>query len=123
MWKTFSLSCLSYGNKYNRPVLLSEYQRHSELKPFLSVNEWQLATNRDAIMKKYVFKNFVEAFGFMTKCAVCVEAMNHHPEWLNVYNSVTVTLTTHDCQGISELDLKLAKQMDELANETLQQQS
>ena len=76
---------------------------------------WQEVEGRDAINRKYVFANFVEAFGFMTQAALIAEKMNHHPEWSNVYRDVDVTLTTHDCGGLSALDVKLAKKMDELA--------
>jgi len=69
-----------------------------------------------SLSKTFVFKNFVEAFGFMTQAAIVAEKMNHHPEWSNVYKTVNVTLTTHDAGGITELDINLAKQMDELAS-------
>ncbi len=76
---------------------------------------WSLQSDRDAISKTFVFANFVEAFGFMTRAALHAEKLNHHPEWSNVYKTVDVTLTTHDCDGLSELDVKLAKKMDVLA--------
>lgn len=65
--------------------------------------------------KTFVFKNFVEAFGWMTSAAIVAEKLNHHPEWFNVYKTVRVTLTTHDTGGLTELDLKLAQRMDALA--------
>lgn len=65
--------------------------------------------------KTYQFKNFIEAFGWMTSVAIVAEKLNHHPEWFNVYKTVKVTLTTHDTGGLSDLDLKLAKRMDALA--------
>jgi len=68
--------------------------------------------DRDAIQKSYKFKSFVEAFGWMTKVALWAEKLNHHPEWSNVYNRVDVTLTTHSCDRLSALDVKLAKKMD-----------
>lgn len=76
---------------------------------------WTLVDGRDAVQKTFVFKNFVEAFGFMTKVAIHAEKLNHHPEWSNVYKTVEVTLTTHDTGGLSQLDAKLAKTMDRLA--------
>ena len=76
---------------------------------------WSLENDRDAISKSFVFANFVEAFGFMTRAALHAEKLNHHPEWFNVYKTVDVTLTTHDCDGLSELDVKLATKMDALA--------
>ena len=76
---------------------------------------WELAEGRDAIRKTYKFGNFVEAFGWMTRAALWAEKWNHHPEWSNVYNRVEVTLITHDCGGLSEKDVKLARKMDALA--------
>ena len=78
-------------------------------------NGWEMVEGRDAITKTFVFANFVEAFGFMTQCAIWAEKLNHHPEWFNVYKTVTVTLTTHDTGGLSELDAKLGAKMDALA--------
>ncbi|WP_420857895.1 4a-hydroxytetrahydrobiopterin dehydratase [Marivivens marinus] len=76
---------------------------------------WAHDTDRDAISKTYRFKSFVEAFGFMTRAAFWAEKLNHHPEWSNVYNRVSVVLTTHDVNGLTELDLRLARKMDDLA--------
>ena len=69
----------------------------------------------NALVKQFEFKNFIEAFSFMTKVALIAEKMSHHPEWKNVYNKVEITLTTHD-QGniITEKDRKLANAIDEL---------
>ena len=80
-----------------------------------TLKEWKPVDGRDAIHKQYRFKNFVEAFGFMTRAAIWAEKMNHHPEWFNVYKTVEVTLTTHDADGLSDLDVKLASKMDSLA--------
>ena len=68
-----------------------------------------------AAQKTFTFKNFVEAFGWMTSAAIVAEKLDHHPEWSNVDKTVNVTLTTHDTGGLSDLDLKLAKRMDTLA--------
>ncbi len=76
---------------------------------------WSEVTGRDAITKKYVFKDFNEAFGFMTRAALVAERMDHHPEWSNVYKTVEVTLSTHDAGGVTELDLTLAETMDRIA--------
>ncbi len=78
-------------------------------------NGWKLISNRDAITKRYVFANFVEAFGWMCKAALEAEKLNHHPEWSNVYKTVNVTLTTHDVNGLSDLDLELASKLDSLS--------
>ena len=80
----------------------------------LSEAGWALQDGRDAIEKTFKFKNFIEAFGFMTRAAIWAEKWNHHPEWENVYNRVTVTLTTHDVGGLSSLDAKLARKLDSL---------
>jgi len=76
---------------------------------------WSEVTGRDAIAKKFVFKDFNQAFGFMTRAALVAEKMDHHPEWFNVYKTIEVTLSTHDAGGLSELDVKLAEAMDRLA--------
>lgn len=80
--------------------------------PKLTSNGWSFVENRDALTKTFQFKNFINAFGFMTKCAIYAEKIDHHPEWFNVYNRVDVTLSTHDCNGLSLLDFKMAKKMD-----------
>ena len=76
---------------------------------------WAQVEGRDAIFKSFKFKSFNAAFGFMTRCALIAEKMNHHPEWFNVYARVDVTLTTHSKGGVSELDIKLANEMNKLA--------
>jgi 4a-hydroxytetrahydrobiopterin dehydratase len=76
---------------------------------------WSEVSGRDAITRKFVFKDFNQAFGFMTRAALIAEKMDHHPEWFNVYKNVDVTLSTHDAGGITELDIKLAGEMDKLA--------
>ena len=76
---------------------------------------WQLVEGRDAIEKRYAFKDFNQAWAFMSRVALKAEQMNHHPEWFNVYNRVEVTLATHDVDGLSEKDVKLAKFMDSVA--------
>lgn len=66
--------------------------------------------------REFQFANFVEAFGFMTRAAILAEKMNHHPEWFNVYNRVTVDLNTHDVGGLSDYDFQLAGTMNDLLN-------
>jgi 4a-hydroxytetrahydrobiopterin dehydratase len=70
---------------------------------------------RDAIQKTFKFKDFNEAFGFMTRVALMADKLDHHPEWFNVYSRVEVVLATHDVDGVSELDVKLATFMDQAA--------
>jgi 4a-hydroxytetrahydrobiopterin dehydratase len=76
---------------------------------------WTEVPGRDAITRKFVFKDFNQAFGFMTRAALVAEKMDHHPEWFNVYKNVEVTLSTHDAGGVTELDVKLATEMNKLA--------
>lgn len=76
---------------------------------------WSEVSGRDAITRKFVFKDFNQAFGFMTRAALVAEKMDHHPEWFNVYKTVDVTLSTHDADGVTDLDVKLAEAMDRLA--------
>jgi 4a-hydroxytetrahydrobiopterin dehydratase len=76
---------------------------------------WSEVKGRDAITRKFVFKDFNEAFGFMTRAALVAEKLDHHPEWFNVYKTVEVTLSTHDAGGLTELDVKLAEAMNALA--------
>ena len=93
---------------------LSDETRTPLLDPLLA-NGWEMVEGRDAIHKIYVFADFVDAFGWMTRVAIWAEKWNHHPEWSNVYKTVEVTLTTHDVGGLSTLDAKLARKMDGLA--------
>jgi 4a-hydroxytetrahydrobiopterin dehydratase len=76
---------------------------------------WSEVQGRDAIRKKFTFKDFNEAFGFMARAALVAEKLDHHPEWFNVYNRVEVTLATHDAGGVTQRDIELAQTMDRLA--------
>jgi 4a-hydroxytetrahydrobiopterin dehydratase len=82
-----------------------------------SLSSWTQAPGRDAIQKTFRFKTFNQAWGFMTRVALAAEAMDHHPEWFNVYNRVEVTLSTHDAGGLTSLDVDLAKRMDRFAED------
>jgi len=84
------------------------------LDPLLG-NGWTLHPSKDALQKTFVFRNFIEAFGFMTRAALWAEKWDHHPEWSNVYKTVAVTLITHTANGLTDLDVKLARKMDSLA--------
>jgi 4a-hydroxytetrahydrobiopterin dehydratase len=94
--------------------LLSPDARNMHL-PALGETGWGAVKGRDAIRKIWKFKSFSEAWGFMSQAALGAEKLNHHPEWSNKYNVVDVTLITHDCNGLSDLDVKLASLMDKLA--------
>lgn len=93
---------------------LSDAER-SDLLPDLIAKGWAAMTKRDAIRKTFTFADFPTAIGWMTSVAIIAEKMNHHPEWANVYNRVEVTLISHDVDGLSMRDVKLARKMDELA--------
>ncbi len=95
-------------------TLISPEDRAATL-PALAETGWAAVPDRDAIRKVWKFRNFSEAWGFMSRAALLAEKANHHPEWRNVYNIVDVTLTTHDCNGLSTLDVDLAKAMDKIA--------
>ncbi|HYL35825.1 MAG TPA: 4a-hydroxytetrahydrobiopterin dehydratase [Bryobacteraceae bacterium] len=85
-----------------------------ELKAALSeLSGWSVVEGK--LHKDYKFADFIHAFGFMSTAALAIEKMGHHPEWFNVYNRVTVDLTTHDAQGITSQDVDLAKLLDEVA--------
>ncbi len=90
---------------------LTEAERQADL-PALGATGWQAVPGRDAIRKVWKFKDFSQAWGFMSRAALAAEKLNHHPEWANTYNAVDVTLSTHDCGGLSVLDVKLARLMD-----------
>lgn len=78
---------------------------------------WSLVDGRDALTKTFTFRNFREAFGFMTQVALYAEKIDHHPEWSNVYKTVTVTLSTHDAGGLTDLDVRMAKEMNKLVGD------
>ncbi|WP_375687333.1 4a-hydroxytetrahydrobiopterin dehydratase [Pseudooceanicola sp. LIPI14-2-Ac024] len=92
---------------------LSDTARKSLIDP-LTANGWAVDTAADAIEKTYEFKDFTEAFAWMTRAALWAEKWDHHPDWSNSYNRVKVRLTTHDVDGLSALDAKLARKMDQL---------
>jgi 4a-hydroxytetrahydrobiopterin dehydratase len=92
------------SQRYKR---LSENELSETVK---AMKGWELKNGK--LEKSFTFSNFVEAFGFMTRIALEAEKMNHHPEWLNVYNTVTIKLTTHDAGGITDFDIRLANIID-----------
>ncbi len=92
---------------------LDENERAAALD---QLGEWDYDEARDAITRQFMFADFVEAFGFMTRVAILAEKADHHPEWSNVYNRVEVLLTTHDAGGLSTLDVALAKAIDALVD-------
>jgi 4a-hydroxytetrahydrobiopterin dehydratase len=92
---------------------LNEHERRAALA---ELGKWTLAEGRDAITRSFKFKDFNEAWGFMNRVALLAEQQDHHPEWFNVYNRVDVLLSTHDCDGLSVRDVKLAKAIDKIVD-------
>jgi 4a-hydroxytetrahydrobiopterin dehydratase len=98
--------------------MLMRYEKLSNEAVALALSEldhWMLSEDQTSITKEYAFGDFVQAFGFMTECALVAEKMDHHPEWFNVYRRVDVRLTTHDVHGLTAHDFKLAAVMDKIA--------
>lgn len=93
-----------------RPLALAAPEIQARLE---KLDGWSLENGK--LHRLFTFADFGEAFGFMTRVALCAEKMDHHPEWSNVYNRVEVDLTTHDAGGITDLDFALASQMDRAA--------
>ena len=89
---------------------LSQIEIDEELK---NLPGWSIVNEK--LHKEFQFDSFNQAFGFMTRAAMEIEKMNHHPEWFNVYNKITVDLTTHDAEGITKNDVNLAKILNSLA--------
>jgi 4a-hydroxytetrahydrobiopterin dehydratase len=90
---------------------LSEAERADALE---GLDEWDYEDGRDAITRRFVFKDFSEAFAFMARVALLAEKMDHHPEWSNVWNRVDILLTTHDAGGLSTRDIVMAEAIDAL---------
>jgi len=97
-----------------RPARLTGPAR---VEALASVPAWTPVDGRDAISRRFEFKDFNGAWGFMSRVALAAEKMDHHPEWSNVYNRVDITLSTHDAGGLSERDIQLATQIDLLADQ------
>jgi len=93
----------------NGMMKLSQTDIDEELK---SLSGWSVVNEK--LHKEFLFESFNQAFGFMTRAAMEIEKMNHHPEWFNVYNKITIELTTHDAGGITKNDVNLAKILDSL---------
>jgi 4a-hydroxytetrahydrobiopterin dehydratase len=93
---------------------LSAEARRSALK---GLSGWSEVAGREAITRTFVFKDFNEAFGFMSRAALVAEKRDHHPEWRNVYKTVEVVLSTHDAGGVTALDIELARAMNAIARQ------
>lgn len=99
---------IAQGPDMNREKLNKE----AIVAALAELDGWSLAADGASIKRSFVFKNFSEAFAFMTRVALAAEKMDHHPDWSNVYKTVDVTLNTHDAGGVTALDIELAKRMN-----------
>ncbi|XP_031214104.1 pterin-4-alpha-carbinolamine dehydratase 2 isoform X2 [Mastomys coucha] len=112
-WEFYISICRQQETSSDAPWLTAE--ERDQLIPDLKAAGWSELSERDAIYKEFSFKNFNQAFGFMSRVALQAEKMNHHPEWFNVYNKVQITLTSHDCGGLTKRDVKLAQFIEKAA--------
>lgn len=93
---------------------MNKLDQSSAAKLLVTLPDWTHDPQRDAISRTFVFRDFPQAFGFMTQLAIIAEKRNHHPEWLNIYNKVSITYTTHDASGLTQNDFDLARYADEV---------
>jgi len=98
-------------------MMTERLSREARLAVLIELEAWAEVPGRDAIARSFVFKNFNEAFGFMTRVALAAEKADHHPEWRNVYKTVDVVLSTHDAGGVTTRDIELAKMMNAAAKQ------
>ncbi|MCR9213333.1 MAG: 4a-hydroxytetrahydrobiopterin dehydratase [Proteobacteria bacterium] len=96
--------------------MTAKFSKEEISKSLEDLQGWTQLDGRDAIQKDFLFKNFSQAFAFMTRVALKAEKMDHHPEWFNVYNKVEVVLATHDVDGVSDKDIELARFMDKISS-------
>ena len=94
---------------------MKKLEGNARTKALSELSGWAEVPGRDAIARKFVFKDFNEAFGFMTRVGLLAEKMDHHPEWSNVYRTVEVTLSTHDAGGVTDKDVAMAKALNAYA--------
>jgi 4a-hydroxytetrahydrobiopterin dehydratase len=94
-------------------MLLSDKERDEALK---ALPDWRHDGEARAIRRSFTFRDFSEAFAFMTRVALAAEKLDHHPDWTNVWNRVDIALTTHDEKGLTRLDVTLARTIDRLAS-------
>lgn len=107
----FKVQTRSKMSAANVHIFADESEKIAALQ---TIEGWAKMAEKDSIKKTYKFNNFVQAFSFMTAVALEAEKLDHHPEWFNVYNRVDITLNSHFCNGISKLDIKLAKIVDSI---------
>ena len=95
--------------------MVEKLTEDEKISTLTELSGWTLADEQDAITRKFTFANFNEAWRFMTRIAIEAERMDHHPEWLNVWATVDITLSTHECNGLSMRDIALARFIDKIA--------
>lgn len=101
-------------DRQNRFAMKSLKASETQIQEFILNNSlWSLKNNK--LHREFIFNDFISAFGFMTQVALIAERSNHHPEWCNIYRQVTVNLTTHEANGISNKDFQLAREIDRIA--------
>lgn len=111
----FSSQKMVYANPTPKEPIMIKKLSPEEVKTALpTIKKWKFDQEKGSITRTFVFGNFVEAWGFMSKVAILAEKHDHHPEWFNVYNQVRITLTTHDAGGFSKRDVELAVEIDAL---------
>jgi len=111
---TFQKASLHGNCQQDFPFMADKLNPDAREASLACLNGWIYDQRADAISHDFKFKDFSEAFGFMTRVALLAQAADHHPEWSNVYNKVTITLTTHDAGGLTEKDVALAEAIDQL---------
>ncbi|XP_051834128.1 uncharacterized protein LOC127549809 isoform X3 [Antechinus flavipes] len=111
--ESFTLQILNVSQSAESHWLTTE--ERNQVIHDLKASGWSELNERDAIYKEFCFKNFNQAFGFMSRVALQAEKMNHHPEWFNIYNKVQITLISHDYGGLTKRDVKLAQFIDKAA--------
>ena len=95
-------------------MAIEKLAREEVIAALTGLTGWQRLSGRDAIGRSFKFKNFRQAFAFMTEVALLAEKADHHPEWTNVYNRLDIVLTTHDAGGVSERDIALAMEIEKI---------
>lgn len=97
--------------------MVEKLEKNAIDKAMKKLPSWRLAVDSSGIERSFKFSDFRQAFAFMTEVAIWAEKLEHHPEWLNVYNHVVIRLTTHDCSGLSQKDMELAERIDEVSRQ------
>jgi 4a-hydroxytetrahydrobiopterin dehydratase len=105
------------GTNGGKAIMVERLSAEARKSALTGLPGWTETPGREAIARTYIFKDFNEAFGFMSRAALVAEKNDHHPEWRNVYKTVEVVLTTHDAGGVTARDIELAKAMNAIASQ------